>query len=284
MGKMIVLFNAASDNGRGGESAKKAKDFFPDVELEFLDVREVDTNEAIAKANGEPILLCGGDGTLNHFINEVDTDNLTNDVYFFGTGTGNDFLFDIGKKGADGPIKINKYIKNLPTCIVKGKKYKFINGIGYGIDGYCCEEGDKIRATSDKPVNYTAIAIKGLLGKYKPTSAKVTVDGVTKEYKQVWLSPAMNGRCYGGGMLACPDQNRLEEDKHLSNLVFYGSGKLKTLMIFPKIFKGEHVKHTKHCEVTRGKTIKVEFDRPVALQVDGETILDVTSYEASVAQ
>lgn len=284
MGKMIVLFNAASDNGRGGESAKKAKDFFPDVELEFLDVREVDTNEAIAKANGKPILLCGGDGTLNHFINEVDTDNLTNDVYFFGTGTGNDFLFDIGKKGADGPIKINKYIKNLPTCIVKGKKYKFINGIGYGIDGYCCEEGDKIRATSDKPVNYTAIAIKGLLGKYKPTSAKVTVDGVTKEYKQVWLSPAMNGRCYGGGMLACPDQNRLEEDKHLSNLVFYGSGKLKTLMIFPKIFKGEHVKHTKHCAVTRGKTIKVEFDRPVALQVDGETILDVTSYEASVAQ
>lgn len=282
MGKIIVLFNATSDNGRGGESAKKVKDFYPDDELEFIDVREVDKNQVIAKADGGPILLCGGDGTLNHFINEVDTDNLTNDIYFFGTGTGNDFLFDIGKKGADGPIKINKYIVNLPTCIVKGKKYKFINGIGYGIDGYCCEEGDKIRATSTKPVNYTAIAIKGLLGKYKPTSAKITIDGVTNEYKRVWLSPAMNGRCYGGGMLACPDQNRLEEDKHLSNLVFYGSGKLKTLMIFPKIFKGEHVKHTKHCVVTRGKSIKVEFDRPVALQVDGETILDVTSYEASV--
>ena len=54
----------------------------------------------------------------------------------------------------------------------------FINGIGYGIEGYCCEEGDKIRATSDKPVNYTAIAIKGLLYKFKPRNATVTVDDV----------------------------------------------------------------------------------------------------------
>ena len=40
------------------------------------------------------------------------------------------------------------------------------------MDGYCCEEGDKHRAVSDKPVNYTTIAIKGLLYKFKRRSNK----------------------------------------------------------------------------------------------------------------
>ena len=32
-------------------------------------------------------------------------------------------------------------------------------------------------------------------------------------------------------------------------------------------------------EILVGKQVKVEFDRPTALQIDGETVLDVTSYE-----
>ena len=66
----------------------------------------------------------------------------------------------------------------------------------------------------------------------------------------------------------------------LSTMVFYGSGKLKTLMVFPSLFKGEHVKHTNHVAIYEGKEITVEYDRPTALQIDGETILGVTSYTA----
>ena len=58
----------------------------------------------------------------------------------------------------------------------------------------------------------------------------------------------------------------------------YGAGKLKTLAVFPSIFKGEHVKHTEMVKVLTGHEIRVEFDRPAALQIDGETILGVTSY------
>ena len=51
-------------------------------------------------------------------------------------------------------------------------------------------------------------------------------------------------------------------------------------MIFPSIFKGAHVKHTKHVKVLTGKEISVEFDSPRAIQIDGETILGVTAYTA----
>ena len=61
----------------------------------------------------------------------------------------------------------------------------------------------------------------------------------------------------------------------------YGSGKLKTLMVFPSIFKGEHVKHTEMCKVLTGHEITVKFDQPTALQIDGETVLGVTEYAVS---
>ena len=62
--------------------------------------------------------------------------------------------------------------------------------------------------------------------------------------------------------------------------MFHGSGKLKTLMLFPSIFKGEHVKYKDHFAFFEGKEITVKFDEPTALQIDGETIHDVKEYTA----
>ena len=88
----------------------------------------------------------------------------------------------------------------------------------------------------------------------------------------------MNGRYSGGGMMPTPDQHRGNPDGTVSTMVMAGSGKLRTLMIFPSIFKGEHIKHQRVVHVLTGHTITVEFDRPTALQIDGETILGVTKY------
>lgn len=172
-------------------------------------------------------------------------------------------------------------MENLPLVTVNGKTYRFLNGIGYGIDGYCCQVGDQLRESSDQKVNYTAIAIKGLLFHYKPTNAVVTVDGQKHTYKKVWLAPTMNGRYYGGGMMPTPAQNRKNTDGTVSAMVMYGAGKLKTLAVFPSIFKGEHVRHEEMVDVLTGHTIRVEFDRPTPLQIDGETIPNVTSYEVT---
>ena len=165
--------------------------------------------------------------------------------------------------------------------MLNGERRFFLNGIGYGIDGYCCLEGDRLRATSAKPVNYTSIAVKGLLFHYKPTSAVITVDGVKHTYEHVWLAPTMHGRYYGGGMIPTPQQNRLAQPRELSVMVFRSPSKLKALAVFPSIFKGEHVRHTDVVDVLTGREITVEFDRPTPLQIDGETVPDVTVYRAA---
>ena len=279
MSKVYVLYNPLANNGRSEEAIKA---LLETVEGEHVlcDMTKGYGELIDGMSAEDTLILCGGDGTLNRFINETDGESIECDILYYASGSGNDFAHDIGLERGANPVSIKKYLADLPEVEVKGRTYKFINGIGYGIDGYCCEEGDRLRAkNNDKPINYTSIAIKGLLGKFKPKNAKVTVDGKEYSFKKVWLAPAMYGRYYGGGMIATPDQNREGAD-HLSLLVWHGSGKLRTLMIFPSIFKGEHIKHTKLIQVIEGKEITVEFDKPCALQIDGETVLDVTSYTA----
>lgn len=276
-----VLFNPLAGNGAGAEEAKALK--MDGAELQFHDVTKLDGYAAFLRsiAPEDGVILTGGDGTLNRFVNEVDVAGVPNEILYYAVGTGNDFLNDLGKKVGEPPFSIKKYLCDLPTVTVKGKTSRFLNGIGYGIDGYCCEVGDELRRKSDKPVNYAAIAIKGLLFHFKPANAVVTVDGKEYRFKKVWLAPTMNGRFYGGGMMIAPRQDRLNAERTVTVSVLFGSGKLKTLIVFPSIFKGEHVRHTEMSKTITGHEVTVKFDRPTALQIDGETVRGVTEYSVS---
>lgn len=283
MGIIHILYNKKAGESNSADNDKLIEMLLSD-KTKMIDVAEIKDYKVFISGleKEDVVVISGGDGTINRFINHVEGLKFDNEVLYFPSGTGNDFATDLGHKKNDAPFSIKEYLKDLPQVTVNGNKYRFINGVGFGIDGYCCEVGDALKEKSTKPVNYTAIAIKGLLFHYKPTNAKITVDGVTKEFKNVWLAPTMFGRYYGGGMMPTPNQTRKDTDK-LSTMVFHGSGKIKTLMIFPSIFKGEHVKSTKHVEILEGKTITVEFDSPRALQIDGETILGVTAYTATAS-
>ncbi len=286
MSKIYALFNPLSANKLGEQKAHGLIRFFPNEDMiEFVDITSIENYKEFidSLSTDDKIVICGGDGTVNRFVNEIYDLAVENEILYYATGSGNDFLRDLEKTPEDGPVKLNDYITNLPIVTVKGKSYRFINGVGFGIDGYCCEVGDQLRNTSAKKINYTSIAIKGLLFHYKPTNAVVTVDGERYEFKKVWIAPTMVGRYYGGGMLPAPQQRREDRCDHVSVALMFGTGKLRTLIHFPSLFKGEHIKKTKTTAVFQGKHITVEFDRPVALQIDGETILDVSSYEVNLA-
>lgn len=281
MSKGFILYNVRAGVETNEEKAKMVTASF-DHDLTFMNVSDIDDYSSFFSnlSDDDFIVLCGGDGTLNRFINDTENIEFSNSVFYYPCGSGNDFATDVGRKLATEPFDISKYIKDLPFVTVNGKDYRFINGIGYGIDGYCCEEGDRLKELEQKKINYASIAIKGLLFHYKPTNAKVIVDDISYSFKKVWLAPTMFGRYYGGGMMPTPAQDREAKEQTLSTLIFHGSGKLKSLIMFPSLFKGEHVKYKNNIKILSGKEITVEFDRPVALQIDGETISGVTSYTA----
>ncbi len=278
MSKVYIIYNPLANNGRSTESIENFSKTMTG-ECVLCDMTQGYAETVKEMQSDDTLVICGGDGTINRFINEVGAENIAGDIMYYACGSGNDFARDISLERDAAPVSVKKHLLDLPEVEVNGKTYKFLNAIGFGIDGYCCEEGDRLRTIPGKKVDYTAIAIKGVFGKYKPRNAKITVDGEEREYKKVWIAPAMHGRYYGGGMLPDPDRSR-DDRETLSLVVWHGSNKLKTLMVFPSIFKGEHVKDTKHVDIITGKEITVEFDKPCALQVDGETILGVKSYRA----
>ncbi len=275
-----LFFNPSAKNGKAAEDLQLIKKTLDGQDVEIYAVTDIDDYvSVIDKIQPEDIVyIVGGDGTLNRFINDSTNLRILGDIFFYSAGTGNDFKHDVDPDNSLYRIRLNDYIRNLPTVTVGGVTYKFINGIGFGIDGYCCEEGDRQRVAGRQEINYSAIAVKGCLFRFKPYGADITVDGETRHYNKVWLAPTMFGRYYGGGMKVAPEQDRNNPQHTVTSVVIHGTGRLKTLIRFAKIFSGEHTKYTDMVDIRTGHEVRVVFDRPCALQIDGETVRNVTEY------
>ena len=279
-----LLYNKLADNGRGQENAAKAKTELAQKNfgVELVCLNDITLPKFFAQLDADDhAILLGGDGTLNHFVNNIGEKIPNVKISLLPDGTGNDF----GRDVEDDPdiknniIPLNKYINNLPKVEVNGKVYRFVNGIGYGIDGECCVKAEDMKAAGEEDINYGSISVDLLLHSFVPRVAKIKVDGEEiGPVNKVYLASAMNGRYYGGGMKIAPEQKR--NSGVLTFVAIHGKGKLGTLFMFPGLFKGTHVKKKKNTMIRSGKVIEVEFDRPTGLQIDGEIVRDVTSYKA----
>ena len=120
------LYNSLANNGIKPQMA-------PGIEL--VDAVGLDYVAYLKNlAPEDEVVLIGGDGTVNYFVNAIKGYEPVNNIYLLANGTGNDFLTDIGKKPGE-EILLNPYLKNLPTVWVNGMERLFINNMGFGIDG-----------------------------------------------------------------------------------------------------------------------------------------------------
>ena len=81
-------------------------------------------------------------------------------------------------------------------------------------------------------------------------------------------------------MKIAPNQDRLDPDGKVTFIIVHDLSRPRILPIFPEIFKGTHLRHTKYIECVRCDEVTVKFDTPCAMQIDGESISDVTEYTA----
>ena len=280
-----VLYNPLSASGGGEHQAHRLDEMLAPATIEYvslLDIADISEYLVSLPASVTPILT-GGDGTICRFINNLGGQMPDRDVLYFPAGSGNDFLNDLEFDCNHEPFLLNPYLENLPCIHFNGETRYFLNGVGYGIDGFVCERVAEVRRKRGKAASYTKEALKGLAYAYKRTSATVTVDGETRTYKHVWMTPTMNGRYFGGGMMCAPAQNRFDPERKVSLMVMRCSSKIRALLLFPSIFKGNHVKATKVVSMFQGHNIHVRFDSPTALQIDGDVFSGVTEYTVTTA-
>ncbi len=286
-----VFFNPLSNNKQGEKAFSEVQSLLKNeqcISLNTLEIPDMKAQLTEPEAN-DRIVICGGDGTLHHFVNDIydsfgGPEFIKAELLYYPSGSGNDFMHDVAGKNQKRLIQLRPYITGLPSVTINKEVRHFINGIGVGLDGWCCSEVERIRSKKgDKPINYTPIALRGLLYAYKPVSATVITDGVRHRYSGVWIAPTMNGRYFGGGMKVAPNQDRLNEEKTVSFIAAHSISRLRAFPIFPEFLSGKYIRHTKYVDVIKAKEITVTFDEPLTLQIDGEAIANVSSYHVKCA-
>lgn len=274
-----ILYNPKSHSDNNDLNIIPNKDKLEKMGAQQISLLDINVRKfCTSLTKKDKVLICGGDGTLHHFVNNTRGIKFPCPMFLVRSGTGNDFLNDIGQENPDKLLDVRKYISSLPEFEANGRKRLFINGVGMGIDGAVCEKVEEFKKRTGKPASYTAIALQLLAYKYKRPAATVVVDGKSYHYHDVWMVAAMQGKFFGGGMMVAPTQSR--SSGKLSVMVMHGGSRPKILSVFPSIFKGMHIKHKDIVEIFECDEVTVTFDTPAALQADGEVMTGVTTYSA----
>lgn len=272
-----ILFNPLSNGGHGLEGLEDIQAAFAAEHPQTLDITALDVRAFFADLSPEDkIILCGGDGTIHHLVNDLDELPPSLPVYIWRFGTGNDFLRDISPRSSERALLINDRLRRLPTAEFQGVTRRYVNGCSLGVDAVVCQKMNESRL-HPKRSGYIATALSSFFRYYKPVSGRVTVDGETREYDRIWMAAAMHGRVQGGGMKFAPRQDRGGDT--LTAFVWHGTSALGTLVRFPFVIPGWHTRFAA-CDMRVGREITVELDAPTVIQLDGETIEGVTGYTA----
>lgn len=265
----LILYNPKSRNGK---PEKKMRQFLRSKMKDVQDVRVIDiTTETdlsgVLKAHpkDDPVYLLGGDGTLNHFINQTfELHPLDFPITLVPLGSGNDFYRTLLKAPH---AKQTIYRVQSPTT----QRY-FINGMGIGIDG------EIVRHVNASPTKnrfkYFFETIKALV-RYRPQPVEVTLDDQLHTFNRTYLVVASNGQYFGSGMRISPGASL--SDDALDVIVVHSIRRLKILMIFLSIYLGKHLAFKKHVFHAQASNITIQQTTPGVLQTDGETWPDQTT-------
>jgi diacylglycerol kinase family enzyme len=122
----VVLYNPLANNGRAEEAARKLENILTDGEIRYVDIAALGSfyDFFISCDDDCIVILTGGDGTLHHFVNDTRGLKIKQKIYYYGAGSGNDFLNDLGKERGAEPFSIEEYIEDLPIVRVNGKEYR----------------------------------------------------------------------------------------------------------------------------------------------------------------
>lgn len=264
-----ILYNTQSDNKNLLKKIDKLyKNLLKTDDCYKLDLKEIEKKEIVfleSLDKDDIVYLCGGDGTLNHFINNVGKKQFMCKIYFYSCGSGNDFKRDYDNKKY---IDITNIITKMPKCYINGnEKYYFENGIGIGIDAVVCRKKNQLNFTSVKK-NYFKIAIDSFKN-FRPYSLDLILDDEKMHFDNVWLVVCNNGKYLGGGMKMCP--KAIRDDLEFDTIIIHDVSRIKIALFFPLIYLGLHIK-IKGVEYIKCHNFKAIPDGCNIFQMDGETL------------
>jgi diacylglycerol kinase (ATP) len=213
----------------------------------------------------DQVWICGGDGTVNFFINQYP--DIKTPLAILKGGTGNDFhALLYGSVSTEAQVDLLLQHKTRKIDAGKCNERYFLNGVGIGFEGAVAKSLTGVRKWNGK-TSFMLSILRHIFfyrsGEYQVDSPEYSATG-----RFLMISIA-NGTRYGGGFYVAP---RAKPDDGLfdANLV-KPLTPIKRLRYLPVIEKG---KHTGLPFITYFNTrqITISSKLPIQAHLDGEYI------------
>lgn len=215
-------------------------------------------------ADGGPLVVCGGDGSVNEVLNGIDGSGAT--IGLIPCGSGNDLARNLGiprDPEAACTVLAAGRVRTLDAVDAGGRRYLGVGGAGF--DAEVNRRANAARSSRLTRMVY-AVEVLSTLASYRARSYRVVADGRTWEGRAMFVAVA-NAPCYGGGMRISPGS--VMDDGRLEVCIVEAMGRLGLLGNFPRVFAGRHVGHPRF-RVLPAARVRIESDRPGDFYADGE--------------
>lgn len=283
---LYFIINPKTSGGLGEKYWYKLKNILDEKRVVYnYSMTTVDRNaEMISKDLASnlniplTIVVLGGDGSINEIINGVkDYSNIT--LGILPLGSGNDFVRSFGKK-----VSIEEHLEkvirpkrtvsyNIGVIRKESGERKFLVSSGLGFDAHITHNVNNsnfrkiFKNTPIVKLVYIFSTIQSLF-QYKPL--KYTVwDGSKKfVFHNGYYCIVMNTPYEGKGVKFCPDA--IGDDNILDFCFINIKSKFKIIILTLLAFLGKHV-HLKSTYMSKGKSFRVEVEKPTYYHTDGES-------------
>ena len=263
------IVNPKANRGKVTKKVKTLEKLLTEREIDYAihytTAKGVATELAreFSSAPDSTVVAVGGDGTINEVLNGLQVENANFGI--IPSGSGNDFISAAGiPTDTEKALDLILYGETKPTDFMLCGGIRGMNIIGTGIDVDILKRCRTFKVLKGK-LQYLVSLIISLL---KFEFYKFFIEKNDEKVEQEGLIVAVgNGSQFGGGIRMCPEA---KIDDGL--LDFVVAGKLKKSKIpgaFIKLMQGKILEQD-FTTFERRENVKITFDKPVTIQIDGE--------------
>ena len=260
--RSALLINPKSGSGRGNRVAESFRDILCPNETYIS--QSVDHTTEIVKdlinRNFELVITAGGDGMVHSAIQNLAMSDVA--LLPLPGGTGNDFV-----RALNIPLNVRNFdwlekLRFTRVDLASTDTQYFCAILSSGFDSRVNERANLLKWPKGRQ-KYNLAMIQELIT-FDSVPFHIIIDG-TEYHRDAMLMAVANSTSYGGGMKICP--NARLDDGLLDVLILNQVSKFEFIKVFPKVFKGTHIKH-RQVELLRGAEIEIFAD--ATAYADGE--------------